>query len=164
MNLMNENSQFVTKSEFCKICGISSSTAYKLIKNGRISKTECCDRLLHYYKIPIEEIENYRKEQEKKNREALSEHEVTVISKYYRAKMKDYPDVIESKDIQNITGYGKEIIRVWINSEKILGVVVRKRFKVAKEDLIDFLVTPYYFNIIRKSKTHIDDFTMIGLI
>lgn len=161
---MNENSQYVTKIEFCKMCGISSSTAYKLIKKGKVSKTECCDRLLHYYKIPISEIEQYRKEQEKKHRQTLSDKEVTIISKYYRTKMKDYPDVIESKDIQAITGYGKEIIRVWINSEKILGVVVRKKFRVAKEDLIDFLVTPYYSNIIRKSKTHIADFTIMGLI
>lgn len=161
---MNENPQYVTKIEFCKMCGISSSTAYKLIKNGKVSKTECCDRLLHYYKIPISEIEQYRKEQEKKHRQTLSDEEVMIISKYYRTKMKDYPDVIESKDIQAITGYGKEIIRVWINSEKILGVVVRKKFRVAKEDLIDFLITPYYSNIIRKSKTHIADFTMMGLI
>lgn len=161
---MNKNSQYVTKIEFCKMCGISSSTAYKLIKNGKISKTECCDRLLHYYKIPISEIEQYRKEQEQKHRKSLSDKEVTIISKYYRTKMKDYPDVIESKDIQAITGYGKEIIRVWINSEKILGIVVRKKFRVAKEDLIDFLVTPYYSNIVRKSKTHIADFTIMGLI
>ena len=161
---MNENSQYVTKNEFCKMCGISSSTAYKLIKNGKISKIECCERLLHYYKIPISDIEQYREEQNKKNRQTLSDEEVTRIGKYYREKMKDYPDVIESKDIQTITGYGKEIIRLWINSEKILGVVVRKKFRVAKEDLIDFLVTPYYSNIIRKSKTHIEDFTTIGLI
>jgi len=161
---MNENSQYVTKNEFCKMCGISSSTAYKLIKNGMVSKTDCCERLLHYYKIPISEIEKYRNEQLRKQRQTLSEAEIKIISKYYRVKMKDYPDVIESKDIQAITGYGKEIIRVWINSEKILGVVVRKKFRVAKEDLIDFLVTPYYSNIIRKSKTHIEDFTAIGLI
>ena len=76
--------------------------------------------------------------------------------------MKSYESLITSKDIMKITGYGKEIIRRWINSEKILGVVVRRKFCVAKEDLLDFLVSPYYFNIIRKSQTHIEDFEKIG--
>lgn len=78
--------------------------------------------------------------------------------------MRDYPKVIDAKDIRTVTGYGKEIIRKWINSEKILGVVVRKRFRVAKEDLIDFLASPYYAKIIRKSKIHIEDFQCIGII
>ena len=67
-----------------------------------------------------------------------SEKQKEMISRYYRKKLKDYPDLIRAKDIQSITGYGKESIRKWINSEKILGVVVRKRFAVAKDDLIDF--------------------------
>lgn len=150
------------------MCGISSSTAYKLIKSGYISKTKCRDGLLHYYKIPISDVEKYlndKKEREiRKTALNISDNERVVISSYYRTKMKDYPDVIDSKDIQLITGYGKETIRVWIQSEKILGIVVKKKFRVAKEDLIDFLITPYYSNIIRKSKTHINDFRLMGLI
>ena len=80
----------------------------------------------------------------------------------YSDKIKSYESLITSKDIMKITGYGKEIIRRWINSGKILGVVVRRKFCVAKEDLLDFLASPYYFNIIRKSQTHIKDFEKIG--
>ena len=101
---------------------------------------------------------------EKTNRGILAKEHISSIKSYYRNKMRDYPKVIDAKDIRTVTGYGKEIIRKWINSEKILGVVVRKRFRIAKEDLIDFLASPYYAKIIRKSKTHIEDFQSIGII
>ena len=132
--------QYVTKQELCQICNISESTAYKLLKSKKLSFEKCCDGLLHYYKIPLCEVQQYMREQAEKGH--YSEKQKEMISRYYRKKLKDYPDLIRAKDIQSITGYGKESIRKWINSEKILGVVVRKRFAVAKDDLIDFLLSP----------------------
>ena len=163
MNVVESaNNLYVTKKEFCKICGISESTAYKLIKSKKVNFEKRHDGLLHYYAIPIKEAERYI--YEKTNRGVLAKEQISSIKSYYRNKMRDYPKIIDAKDIRTITGYGKEIIRKWINSEKILGVVVRKRFRVAKEDLIDFLASPYYSRIIRKSMTHIEDFQSIGII
>ena len=158
----NGKKQYVTKKEFCKICGISESTAYKLIKYKKVNFEKCREGLLHYYKIPICEIEKLLKEKEAKK--FISDEDTETIKYYYANKMLGYPDVIDSKDIQAITGYGKEIVRVWINTEKILGIVTRGKFHVAKEDLLDFLISPYYSNIIRKSKIHIADFKKIGII
>ena len=163
MNVVESaNNLYVTKKEFCKICGISESTAYKLIKSKKVNFEKRHDGLLHYYAIPIEEAEQYI--HQRANRGVLTKEQISSIKAYYRNKMRDYPKVIDAKDIRTVTGYGKEIIRKWINSEKILGVVVRKRFRVAKEDLIDFLASPYYAKIIRKSKIHIEDFQCIGII
>ncbi len=161
-NTENAEKQFVTKKEFCEICGISESTAYKLIKSKKIDFEKKRDGLLHYYDIPIQETERYKFEKE--YRGILSESQISDIKKYYRAKMQDYPDVICANDIRAITGYGKEIIRKWIISEKILGIVVRKKFRIAKEDLIDFLASPYYARIHRKSQTHISDFQKLEII
>lgn len=163
MNVVeNTNNLYVTKLEFCKLCGISESTAYKLIKSKKVNFEKKRDGLLHYYAIPVEEAEQYIRE--RANRGVLTKEQISSIKAYYRNKMRDYPKVIDAKDIRTVTGYGKEIIRKWINSEKILGVVVRKRFRIAKEDLIDFLVSPYYVTIIRKSEIHISDFRNIGII
>ena len=112
------------------------------------------------YKIPIEEAYRYLRKKELKNK--LPGDYQERIKKYYEDKLKSYDDLITSKDIRTITGYGKEAIRNWINSEKILGVVCRGKFRVAKDDLLDFLISPYYFSIARKSKTHIEDFKKIG--
>ncbi len=157
-----KDKEHITKKEFCKICGISESTAYKLLKCKKVSFEKCRDGLLHYYKIPICEMERFLEEKDSKR--FVSDEDAKVIKHYYENKMIGYPDVIDSKDIQAITGYGKEIVRVWINSEKILGIVTRGKFHVAKDDLLDFLISPYYSNIIRKSKGHIADFKKIGII
>ncbi len=151
--------KFLTKAEFCDFCGISESTGYKLMKNRKVEFVKCRDGLLHFYKIPIEEAYRYLQEKELKNK--LPGDYQKRIKKYYKNKLRPYDNLITSKDIIEITGYGKETIRNWINSEKILGLVCRGKFRVAKDDLLDFLISPYYFSIIRKSKTHIEDFEKI---
>ena len=160
MNVVEKD--YITKQELCQVCNISQSTAYKLLKSGKIHFEKCCDGLLHYYRIPMADVVKYMQKQAEENQ--LFEQQKEDIAKYYRAKIASYPDALNAKHIQDITGYGKETIRKWINSGKIQGIVVRKRFVVDKDDLIKFLSTPYYSNIIRKSKTHIADFQAIGIL
>lgn len=157
---ITNQSEYITKQELCVMCGISPSTAYKLLKTKKIRFEKCRDGLLHFYKIPVSDAIVYM--QEKDNRFVLTDKQAEIRRQYYKNKMRNFPDIIDAKDIRIITGYGKETIRNWINSEKILGVVSRKRFKVAKEDLLDFLVSPYYETIIRKSKTHLADCACIS--
>ena len=146
--------------EFCDICGICPATARKAIANKSVRFQKCQSGMLHYYQIPLQDVLQYKEKRE--NRGYLSEKKIKQMRMYYDKKLKDYSDLITAYDIRCITGYGKETIRKWINSEKILGVISRKRFKVAKEDLLDFLVSPYYETIIRKSKTHLADCAYIS--
>ena len=161
-NGLNSIQNGVMKKEFCELCGISPSTAYKLLKSKKVHFEKCRDGSVQYYNIPIGEITKYL--DEKSNRGKLSKSQVEIVRSYYTIKMRDYPDVITSIDIQIVTGYSKEIIRKWIKSDKIIGCVSRKKFRIAKDDLIDFLISPYYAKIIRKSKTHIQDFKQLGII
>ena len=117
MNVVeNTNNLYVTKQEFCKLCGISESTAYKLIKSKKVNFEKKRDGLLHYYAIPIEEAEQYIRE--RANRGKLTKEQISSIKTYNRNKMRDYPQVIDAKDIRTVTVYGKEIIRKWITSLK----------------------------------------------
>ncbi len=144
--------KYVMFKEFCDICGISPSTGRKAIKNKAVRFQKCQNGSIHFYKIPLQDVLHYK--QERENKGVLSEDTIKQMRIYYNNKLKEYPSLITSYDIRCITGYGKEIIRIWINSGKILGIVVRGRFCVAKEDLIDFLVSPYYEQIRRKTPTH----------
>lgn len=147
--------QYVMFKEFCDICGICPATARKAIANKSVRFQKCQSGRLHYYQIPLQDVLQYKEKREKRG--YLSEEKIKQMRMYYDKKLKDYSDLITAYDIRCITGYGKEIIRQWINREKILGVVVRGKFCVAKEDLIDFLVSPYYERIIRKTPAHIAD-------
>lgn len=74
--------------------------------------------------------------------------------KYFYIKLRRYPDVLTAADIKAITGYSKEAIRTWIINNIIPAIKVKKKFFISKEDLIKFLISPRYMNIIRKSKIH----------
>lgn len=156
----NSQKEYLTKQEFCELCGISESSAYKLMKTEQIHFEKCCDGLLHYCKIPLSEALWYMKL--KKKDRTLSCEQTTKLRRYYEIKLCEYEDVITAKDIRTVTGYSKEIIRKWINSGKITGVIVKKKFRIAKEDLITFMVGAYYHNIKRKSEEHLKDLKNIS--
>ena len=158
----NSEKKHLTKMEFCNLCGISESTGYKMMKNRKVKFVKCRDGLLHYYKIPIEEAYRYLRKKELKNK--LPSDYQERIKKYYEDKLKSYDDLITSKDIRTITGYGKEAIRNWINSEKILGVVCRGKFRIAKDDLLDFLIIRKYLKIKLHSCININIFLLTTYI
>ena len=155
MKIPNVSSSYITKKEFCEICGISESTCYKLIKNNEITVYKCCEGLLHYYQIPISDAISYLRNREQKS--SIVYDHAQRMKKYYIKKLRDYPDLISAKDISIITGYSKEAIRTWIHNGIITGIVVRKKFCIAKCDLISFLTGAYYDSITRKTQIHRDD-------
>lgn len=142
--------EHITKLQFCEVCGICKSTAYKLLKSGRVSHEECVERLLHYYKIPLIEALQYKYDKEVKG--VLSEDEIDGTRSYYENILLRYDDALSIWDIHLITGYGKETIRKWIIKGYIFAVKVREEFKVSKEDFIVFLTSQRYCNIFRKTE------------
>ena len=151
--------EYVTKLQFCEICGICKSTAYKLLKSGRISYEERVERLLHYYNIPLIDVLQYKYEKEVEG--ILSEHDTKQVQAYYENILLKYDDALSASDIRLITGYSKEAIRRWIIKGYIEAVKIREDFKVSKEDFIDFVISPMYNNILRKTQKHKADIAAI---
>ena len=82
--------------------------------------------------------------------------DVPWIEQYYGSPAKYYyiwRFMIDKRYQGN--GYGKEAIRRWIISGLLVGVRRKEKFYVAKEDLILFLLSDHYRNIVRKSDIHI---------
>lgn len=144
--------EHITKLQFCEICGIGKSTAYKLLKSGKVSYEECVERLLHYYKIPLIEALKYKYDKEVEG--VLSDSDADNTRTYYENILVDYDDALSILDIHMITGYSKETIRRWIIQGYIIAVKVREKIKVSKEDFIDFATSKRYRNICRKIKKH----------
>jgi len=153
---------FVSKEEFYKLCRISKKTAYKLIKSGRIKaiKRNCASR--HCYEIPISEIE--RLENVRCYLNKLREDEISKVKKYYCEKLQNYPDVITSEDVQTITGYVKETVRRWIQSGKLIATVYKSKYIITKTDFFDFITSPSYVGITRKSQEHLSDFIKLVIV
>lgn len=152
----------VSKEEFYKLCHISKKTAYKLIKSGRIKaiKKNCASR--HCYEIPVSEIERFENVRRYLNK--LRDEEIGKVKEYYSKKLQSYPDVITSEDVQAITGYAKETVRRWIQSEKLVATVYKSKYIITKKDFLDFVTSPSYVGITRKSQEHLLDFIMLGIV
>jgi len=160
MKVKSDN--YVSKDEFYKLCRISKKTAYKLIKSGRIKaiKRNCASR--HCYEIPISEIERLESIRYYINK--LREEEIGKVKEYYSAKLQSYPDVITSEDVQAITGYVKETVRRWIQSGKLVATVYKSKYIITKNDFLDFVTSPSYVGITRKSQEHLSDFIKLGIV
>ncbi len=157
-----KSDEFVSKEEFYKLCHISKKTAYKLIKSGRIKAVKRNCASLHCYEIPISEIERFESVRCYLNK--LREDEIIKTRNYYSEKLKMYPDVITSEDVQVITGYVKETVRRWIQSGKLVAIVYKSKYVIAQNDFLDFVTSPCYVGITRKSQEHLSDFVKLGIV
>lgn len=147
--------EFVSKDEFCKICGICEKTGTKILKSGKIPFKKKNLRLLHYYEIAVADIIKYVDDIYKLK--ICEESDLEILKNYYILKFIDVPDMISSKTVQLLTGYGNESVRRWITKGFLPAVKRRERFCVSKDDLIDFMCSVKYRSIIRKSATHVED-------
>lgn len=160
--MLVKSNDCVSKEEFYKLCRISKKTAYKLIKSGRIKAIKRNYGSLHCYEIPISEIERLESIRYYTNK--LREEEISKVKKYYSEKLHSYPDVITSEDIQAITGYVKETVRRWIQSEKLVATVYKSKYIITKNDFLNFVTSPSYVGITRKSQVHLSDFIKLGIV
>ena len=157
-----KSDEFVSKEEFYKLCRISKKTAYNLIKSGRIKVIKRNCGSLHCYEIPISEIE--RLESIRRYINKLREEEIGKTRDYYSEKLKKYPDVITSEDVQAITGYAKETVRRWIQSGKLVATVYKSKYIITKNDFLNFVTSHSYVGITRKSQEHLSDFIKLGIV
>lgn len=160
--MLVKSNDYVSKEEFYKLCHISKKTAYKLIKSGRIKAIKRNCGSLHCYEIPISEIERLESVMRYLNK--LREEEIRKVKEYYSEKLQKYPDVITSEDVQAITGYVKETVRRWIQSEKLVATVYKSKYIITKNDFLDFVTSPSYVGITRKSQEHLLDFIKLGIV
>ncbi len=160
--MLVKSNDYVSKEEFYKSCRISKKTAYKLIKSGRIKSIKRNCGSLHCYEIPISEIE--RLESIRCYLNKLREEEISKVKEYYSEKLQSYHDVITSEDVQAITGYVKETVRRWIQSGKLVAIVYKSKYVIAKNDFLDFVTSPSYVGITRKSREHLSDFIKLGIV
>lgn len=152
--------KFVTKEEFCAICGICSHYATKLLKTGQIPYVKRCKQvqgekqkhILHYYDIATKDITVFAKIHA--DISECNEKEEEIIKQYYKKKYKSIPDKLSIKETSQILGYDDESIRRWIAKGCLVGVRIRETYFIAKEDLIEFVTSEYYRKIFKKSDVH----------
>lgn len=133
----NDISETITKEQLYRICHISKSTALYLLKSGKIP-CEYTGKRTRCYKIKKEDVIAYLEDRKvfpesysapagwyQGNYEIRMQEEVPQIvledlKRYYTELLAKYPDVISSKTVSQITGYGTTSINNWCSKKYVV--------------------------------------------
>ena len=74
------------------------------------------------------------------------------MRQYYEMLLKDYPDVLNVKQVAQFTGYGESSVAKWCSKQELKSIFIRQKFQIPKEYLLDFLVSRYFIGIAVKSE------------
>ena len=179
--LRSEYPNGLSKEQFYKIAHISKATARYLLQSGKVpckdtgKKTRC-------YLIQVEDVIFYLQDREahpdkylaidgwysansKVRKDFISyRQELRRISKKQVKKLKEHietqtdevGDLLNIKMISKVTGYSCSSICRWCESGRLRSFRISGAYNVPKEWLVEFLISEYASEIVRKSKRHLE--------
>jgi len=177
--IRREYPETISKDQFYRIAHISKATALHLLQSGLVpcrdsgKKTRrytirtddviyyMIDRELHpeVYRAPdlwyqgrsghyTSQI-TYRNEMLN-----LSDDERAAFRKYVEHEFHEYGDLLTVVEVTEAIGYCDTSLHRWCNAKKLKAFNISGRFLIPKISLVDFLVSQYSFDIIRKTWKH----------
>ena len=158
----------MSKEQFRIICHISKATATKLLESSVVpcvhsgKKTRC-------YTIRKTDVQAYLKNRssnvtsqygcDKSGSVLLMENPpeeiMRLLYEFYSDKLSGYHDVITIKEVISFTGYCKESVNRWCRSNTIKHFTRNRTHYIPKRFFIEFLCSPRFRLIQRKSLTHL---------
>ena len=69
------------------------------------------------------------------------------MRKYYEELLINQSDVMTIEQVAEFTGYCKTSVRAWCNKQEVKCFLIRQRFQIPKEYLLDFLVSKYFMPV-----------------
>lgn len=165
--------EIIGKEQLYKICHISKQTARYLLQSGKIP-CECSGKKTRCYKIRKQDVITYLE-----NRRVFPESysapagwyrhgcyptrmsgDVPLVvledmHEYYGELLEDFPDVLGTEMISQLTGYCTTSINNWCSKGYLKSFKKANRNHIPKVYLIDFFCSPYFRTITRKSEWHI---------
>ena len=143
----------ITQKQMVDICGVCKSTAYKAERSGVVPYEKTVNHLLHTHKIRLIDALAFKYRREYGYRQ--DEGYITHLRRFYDERLKQYPDVLFVSDVVEITGFVNNSVQRWIGRKHLVAFTKNRRFRIPKESLLDFLVSPRYNAIQDKSETQI---------
>ena len=165
----DEVPDIITKDQLYRICHISKKTARRLLITGAIpclytgKKTRCFqikkEDVINYIKLRDEMPELYQSTTRRPyKRTSIPEEISDVVRKtmmqYYTTNLVAYDDVLTTKQISELTGYGKNAINNWCLKGHLKAFKKNSVYLVPKVFLIDFFCSFYFRSIINRTFWH----------
>jgi len=145
--------EFITQKQMYEICGICKSTAYIAEQRGAVPYEKEVNHLIHTHKIKLLDALAFKYEREHGYRH--DDEYLSYLRRFYDRKLKGFSDVLTVADISEITGFIKQSVQRWIGKGYLKAFIKGRGFRIPKETLTDFLVSPVYNAIQDKSDKQI---------
>lgn len=168
--------EVLTKEQMRIVCHISKRKAAYLLQSGLvpcintgkkthtyiIKKTDVidylCNRIDHPWMYQVKQSNAAHKrikfpiKQFPSIFDVISEKRMRM---YFRRKLLEYPDILTAAQIEIITGYCENTVRAWLAKGELDYLDCIAGWRIPKVWLIDFLCSPYYNKIARKTQKHL---------
>ena len=166
--IIEEYPEKLSKEQFYKLVHIGKRTAQFLLESGTIP-SRCTGKKTRKYTIRTRDAIRFLKNKEK-IMDLLSlptgwyasgcksgKPSPEILNKMrtvYENATADYPDVLKVKEVCEITGYGESTVIKWCKKNAIRCFLIRQKYKIHKESLIEFMMSERFRRISKKSERH----------
>lgn len=172
--VLTEYPEYITKEQMYRICHISKKTCLFLLESGLVPSVDS-GKKTRRFKIKTTDVVQYLRERDdypelykapdgfykstdyKKAPsfdEVFTKGDLVTMRKYYEELLINQSDVMTIEQVAEFTGYCKTSVRAWCNKQEVKCFLIRQRFQIPKEYLLDFLVSKYFIGIAVKSPKH----------
>lgn len=172
--ILEQYPEYITKDQMYRICHISKKTCLFLLESGLVPNIDS-GKKTRRFKIKTTDVIQYLHDRDdypelykapdgfymrdgcKKApsfEDVFTKEDLTSMRQYYEMLLKDYPDVLNVRQVAQFTGYGESSVTKWCGKQELKNFFIRQKFKIPKEYLLDFLVSRYFIGIAVKSEKH----------
>ena len=172
--ILEQYPEYITKDQMYRICHISKKTCLFLLESGLVPNIDS-GKKTRRFKIKTKDVIQYLHDRDdypelykapdgfyKGNgcrkapsfEDVFTKEDLTSMRQYYEMLLKDYPDVLNVRQVAQFTGYGGSSVTKWCSKQDLKNFFIRQKFQIPKEYLLDFLVSRYFIGIAVKSEKH----------
>ena len=165
--VLTEYPEYITKEQMYRICHISKKTCLFLLESGLVPSVDS-GKKTRRFKIKTADVIQYLRERDdypelykapdgfykstdcKKAPtfdEVFIKGDLVTMRKYYEELLINQSDVMTIEQVAEFTGYCKTSVRAWCNKQEVKCFLIRQRFQIPKEYLLDFLVSKYFMPV-----------------
>lgn len=149
------------QGQLCEVAHISKRRARYLLDKGLIPNVHSPNRRLGY-RIRKEDARVFLREL-KENPELYAlpasarprkPASPKLLEAYYLAQLESYPDILDAKQVIELTGYGTTAVHRWLSSGKLKSFLCGNKRRIPKKFLLALLLSKTYSEIPHKSRKH----------
>jgi len=174
--LREQYPEYVSLDQLYRICGIAKRSALYLIQHDIIPSIDTGKKTWRY-KIALDDVITYLRRREqlgsmippgaassrtkypKKPRRTFAsliiQDEESAIAEYFSFIYNDYPDVLTTPDIVEMTGFAKRTVLQLLKDGEIDALRVGGRYMIPKQYLLSFVQTPRFIEAKSNSDNYI---------